>query len=254
MVQGETGHKGLCNQKAMRHVPKSESMKPALCDTENAAPEAGSKSPTTGRAGLPATRERELVRRAQAGDLDAYEELIRAYQQRVFAIVGGVLRQREDIQDVAQQVLLKIFLALKRFDLRSTFSTWLYKVAVNECFDYLRKKKVRPLVYEADMSEEQVQQLTATHQERPGTPREDSSRRAELRQLVDWLLNELPEEERLMLVLKEVEGLTVEEIGEALGLNVNTVKVRMFRARGRLMEIYRRRMASRKQASRRERN
>lgn len=186
--------------------------------------------------------ERDLVRRAQRGDIPAYEELVRAHQQRVFAIASGVLRRSEDLEDIVQQVLLKVYVSLKRFDLRSSFSTWLYKVTVNECLDYLRKKKVRKLVYEADMSEEQAEQLDGL-EDASGTQAISASRRVELQQLLDSLMAHLPQEEQLMLVLKEVEGLTVEEIGEVLDMNVNTVKVRMFRARGKLMEIYRRRMA-----------
>jgi len=186
--------------------------------------------------------ERDLVRRAQRGDVAAYEELVRKHQQRIFAIASGVLRRNEDLEDIAQQVLLKVYISLKRFDLRSSFSTWLYKVTVNECLDYLRKKKVRKLVYEADMTEEQAEQLNILEDAGTNQPL-NASRRLELRQLLDSLLSHLPEEEQLMLFLKEVEGLTVDEIGEVLDMNVNTVKVRMFRARGKLMDIYRRRMA-----------
>jgi len=188
--------------------------------------------------------ERELVRRAKRGDQKAYEELVRRHQQRVLAVVGGILRQREDVEDVAQQVLVKAYFSLKRFDQRSAFGTWLYKIAVNECWDYLRRKKARPLLYEADLSEEQARQMERWEpvaEFRPG-PIENALKRAELRQLLDRLLSNLEEKDRLMLVLKEVEGFSVEEIGEILGLNVNTVKVRLFRARGKLMGIYRRRM------------
>ena len=79
------------------------------------------------------------------GEVAAYEELLAKHQQRVFAVVGGILRRREDVEDVAQQVFVKAYFSLKRFDLRSAFGTWLYKIAVNECWDYLRKKKVRRL-------------------------------------------------------------------------------------------------------------
>src|ERR1700736_1805293 len=103
--------------------------------------------------------ERHLVRLPHNGTEAAFEELIRRHQQRVFALVGSILRRREDVEDVAQQVFLKVFISIKRFDLRSAFSTWLYKITVNECWDYLRKKKVRPLVYEADLSDEQTQKL-----------------------------------------------------------------------------------------------
>ena len=190
--------------------------------------------------------EQHLVRRAQGGDVGAYEELVRKHQPRVFAVVSGILRQREDIEDVAQQVFIKAYFSLRRFDLRSAFGTWLYKIAVNECWDYLRKKRVRRLVYEADLSEEQVRRLDCVEGQvlSAARPVENTPRRAEQRQLLERLLSELDEKDRLMLLLKEVEGFSVEEVGEVLGLNVNTVKVRLFRARGRLVEIYRKRQGA----------
>ncbi len=187
--------------------------------------------------------DRELVRAAQKGEVVAFEELVRRHQQRVMAVVGGVLRRREDIADVAQQVFLKAYVSIGRFDMRSAFSTWLYKIAVNECWDYLRKKKVRPLSYEADLSEEQVrhvEQFVSTDSHAGGNP----SDRAELREIVERLLGELSEEDRVMLVLKEAQGFAVEEIGRMLNLNVNTVKVRLFRARRKLAKTYRRRVGA----------
>ncbi len=203
-------------------------------------------APISSAAVRPAESDRDLVRRAQSGDVSAYESLVRRNQARVFAVVGGILRQREDIEDVAQQVFVKAYVSLKRFDQRSAFSTWLYKIAVNECRDYLRKKRVRKLVYEADLSEDQVQLLDHLEPGAVGVGQValrtiDAGRRAELRQTVDWLLGRLGEAERTMLVLKEVEGYSVEEIGEVMDMNVNTVKVRLFRARGRLMEAFRKR-------------
>lgn len=212
----------------MANVPESEE-KAAVRST--ARPE---------RAGAEETR--RLVEQAQRGDVAAYEALVRTHQQRVFAILGGILRRREDIEDVAQQVFLKAYLSLKQFDRRAAFSTWLYKIAVNECWDYLRKKKVRPLIYEADMSEEQVRQLHGIAR----TESADAEQRAGMRQLVDRLLGELGEQDRAMLLLKEVEGFSVEEVGGLLGLNVNTVKVRLFRARAKLTEMYRKRLKERK--------
>jgi RNA polymerase sigma-70 factor (ECF subfamily) len=220
----------------MGNVPKSEGGKGG----EEGRPAGGD----SGQRG----DDRELVRRAQAGDLAAFEELLRVHQRRVFAIVGGILRGREDIEDVAQQVFVKVFLSLRRFDRRSAFSTWLYKVTVNECWDYLRKRRARPLVYEADLSEEQVQHLDGhLHAETPSAP--DAARRAELRNLLDRLMEALSPEEQAMLTWKEVEGFSVEEIGQMLGLNVNTVKVRLFRARARLTRLYRKRLAGRRESA-----
>src|SRR5579862_3828480 len=192
--------------------------------------------------------ERELVRRAKEGDHSAYEDLVRMHQQRLLTVIGGILRRSEDVEDVAQQALVKAYVSLKRFDQRAAFGTWLYKIAVNECWDYFRKKKVRRLVYEADLSDEQIEHLESLPEHTGGALKlgQDAQTRTEQRDLLDQLLCELEEQDRTMLVMKEVGGFTVEEIGEALDLNVNTVKVRLFRARARLVEIYRRRLKYRR--------
>ena len=186
--------------------------------------------------------DRELVRLSQNGAEAAFEELVRRHQHRVFALVAGILHRPDDVEDVAQQVFLKAYLGIKRFDQRAAFSTWLYKIAVNECWDYLRKRKVRPLVYEADLSEEQVSRLDGIVSS--SRPSEGPNTRAEMREIIERMLAALPEQDRQLLVLKEIEGFSVQELAEILNLNVNTVKVRLFRARGRIMDSYRRRLAS----------
>ena len=186
--------------------------------------------------------ERELVRLAQNGTESAFEELVRRHQHRVFAVVTRILHRREDVEDISQQVFLKAFVSIRRFDMRSAFSTWLYKIAVNECWDLLRKKRVRPLVYQADLSEEQVERLDAfANADRESSGQDDQ---LEAKELVERLLSGLSEEDRAILLLKEVEGLSVNEIAEIFDLNINTVKVRMFRARANMMEAYRRKLTS----------
>jgi RNA polymerase sigma-70 factor (ECF subfamily) len=218
------------NQKCMARVPKVETFNPppALrAGLGNATKPAG------------AADDRELVRLAQGEDQEAFEELVRRHQHRVFAVAGGILRRREDVEDIAQQVFVKAYFSLKRFDQRAAFSTWLYKITVNECWDLLRKKKVRPLVYESDLSEEQARQvITSGEKENPGP---DISQRIEARERVERLLEGLHERDRLMLILKEVEGFSIEEIAEILSLNGNTVKVRLFRARRRVVSQARKR-------------
>ena len=182
--------------------------------------------------------DRELVRRAQHGDKEAFEVLVQRNQGRVFGVAGGILRNREDVEDIAQQVFLKAYFSLKRFDQRSAFSTWLYKITVNECWDLMRKRKVRPLVYESELTEEQAQMYLAA--EGKTEPAPDVRERLETRQQLDRWLECLEERDRVMLVLKEVQGFTVEEIAEIMGINSNTVKVRLFRARQRIAERIRR--------------
>src|SRR6266853_2493250 len=201
----------------------------------------GLGNPRTAGEGVSARVEedRELVRRAQKDDKEAFEELVRRHQNRVFAVAGGILRNREDVEDIAQQVFLKAYFSIKRFDQRAAFSTWLYKITVNECWDLLRKKKVRPLLYESDLSEEQVQQFSAAEKFESGA--QDVSDKLEAQQRVEILLQGLDERDRMMLILKEVEGFAIEEIAEILDLNANTVKVRLFRARRRIVSQARKR-------------
>jgi RNA polymerase sigma-70 factor, ECF subfamily len=182
--------------------------------------------------------DRELVQKAQDGDKEAFELLVAKHQGRVFAVAGGILRNREDVEDIAQQVFLKAYFSLKRFDQRSAFSTWLYKITVNECWDLLRKKKVRPLVFESELSEEQAHLYQSTEQRADFAP--DVSDQLEARQQLDHWLDCLDERDRTMLVMKEVQGFTVEEIAELMEINGNTVKVRLFRARQKIAERIRR--------------
>jgi RNA polymerase sigma-70 factor (ECF subfamily) len=211
----------------MARVPKAE-----VRDLPPAAP-------GKDRAAITGVADRELVCRAQAQDKAAFEELIRRHQNRVFAVAGGILRRREDVEDIAQQVFVKAYFSLKRFDQRAAFTTWLYKITVNECWDLLRKRKVRPLVYEAELSEEQGRQYIAAGARGAEVP--DVSERLAARQRVERLLEGLEERDRLMLILKEVEGFSIEEIAEIMDLNGNTVKVRLFRARRKITEKARRR-------------
>jgi RNA polymerase sigma-70 factor, ECF subfamily len=182
--------------------------------------------------------ERAMVRQAQKGDKAAFEILVHRHQHRVFAVARGILKRQEDVEDVAQQVFVKAYFSLKRFDQRAAFSTWLYKITVNECWDLLRKRKARPLVYESDFSEEQSRQYTATERETTKGP--DTGDRMAMRQELEAMLGQLDKRDRAMLILKEVEGFSVEEIADSMGLNANTVKVRLFRARKRIVEYSRR--------------
>jgi len=184
-----------------------------------------------------AVEERELVRRAQKADKAAFEILVQRHQHRVFAVARSILKRQEDTEDVAQQVFVKAYFSLKKFNQRAAFSTWLYKITVNECWDLLRKRKARPLVYESDFSEEQARQFSATEQEAGAGP--DTSERMAMRQRLESMLGQLDARDRSMLMLKEVEGFSVEEIAESLGLNANTVKVRLFRARRKMIEFAR---------------
>ncbi len=180
------------------------------------------------------TVEAEIVRRAQTGDQEAFRQLVEMHQSKVFGIIYGIMRRRNDAEDIAQQVFTKIYFSLKNFDFRSSLLTWIYKITVNECYDYLRKKKVRKLVYESDLGENDERSMEnsklAVDKAAP------IDRRAEDRDYLLRLLDRVSEEERMLLIQKEVEGLTVEELAERTGLNQNTIKVKLFRARQKLVK------------------
>ena len=180
------------------------------------------------------TVEGALVRRAQAGEDAAFREIVERYQSKVFSIIHGIVRQRNDVEDIAQQVFAKVYLSIRSFDFRSSLITWIYKITVNECFDYLRKRKVRRLVYESDLSEDEARRVENSE---PNVDRQvpaDSSLAS--RDYVLKLLMRVSVEERMLLMLKEVEGFSVEELAEKTGMNENTIKVKLFRARQKLVK------------------
>jgi RNA polymerase sigma-70 factor, ECF subfamily len=180
------------------------------------------------------TPEGALVRRAQAGDETAFREIVERYQSKVFSIIHGIVRQRNDVEDIAQQVFAKVYLSIRNFDFRSSLITWIYKITVNECFDYLRKRKVRKLVYESDMSEDEVRRVENSE---PAVDRQTpADTNLARRDYVLKLLTRVSEEERSLLMLKEVEGYSVEELSEKTGMNENTIKVKLFRARQKLVK------------------
>src|ERR1044071_5896628 len=125
-------------------------------------PAVGTKTAVRTRVDYQNTPEGALVRRAQSGDETAFREIVERYHTKVFSIIHGIVRQRNDVEDIAQQVFAKVFLSLKSFDFRSSLITWIYKITVNECLDYLRKRKVRKLVYESDLSEDEVRRVENT--------------------------------------------------------------------------------------------
>ena len=175
-----------------------------------------------------------LVRRVQAGDELAFRELVERYQAKIFSIIYGILRNHNDAEDIAQQVFSKVYFSIRNFDFRSSLLTWIYKITVNECYDYLRKKRVRRLVYESDFSQEESQRMEASDPAiDPSVPADE---RLAQRDLAVKLLSKVSEEDRSLILLKEVEGHSVEELAQMTGMNENTIKVKLFRTRQKLLK------------------
>ena len=180
------------------------------------------------------TREQEAaaVRRVLDGDLGAFEELVAAYEKQVYNLALRMTDNPQDAEDMAQEAFLKAYRSLSQFRGDSKFSVWLYRIVSNVCLDYLRGQKRRSAVslsVEDDDGEETQFDL----------PDESASpelllERKLTREAVQRGLQRLSDEQRQILLLREIQGLSYEEIGLALQLEPGTVKSRIFRARKRL--------------------
>ena len=180
------------------------------------------------------SEEADLIRRVQAGDEMAFRDVVDRYQAKVFSIIFGILRNHNDAEDIAQQVFAKIYFSIRSFDFRSSLLTWIYKITVNECYDYLRKKRVRKLVYESDFSAEDAKRMENTEPAIDHAARVDTQ--LAQRDLIAKLLEKVSAEDRTLILLKEVEGHSVEELSAMTGMNENTIKVKLFRARQKLLK------------------
>ena len=132
------------------------------------------------------------------------------------------MRNCDHADEVAQEVFAKVYFSIRNFDFRSSLITWIYKITVNECFDYLRKKKVRKLVYESDMSEDEVRRVENSEPALDRGARADST--LARRDYVVKLMDRVSDEEKQLLMLKEVEGYSVEDIVAKLGYAPRSVK------------------------------
>jgi RNA polymerase sigma-70 factor (ECF subfamily) len=174
-----------------------------------------------------------LVRRAQRGDLEAYDELVRRYQERIFSTIYHMTANHEDATDLTQESFLKGFRALKSFKGDSSFFTWLYRIAINKTINFLKQRKHRHTMSlnDLDFNAEHDPDLVALISEK--TPRRETNL-AELQERLNEAMQKLSEVHRLVVTLHDIEGLPHEEIGHILDCNVGTVRSRLFYARQQL--------------------
>jgi RNA polymerase sigma-70 factor (ECF subfamily) len=187
----------------------------------------------------PETPDAELVRRAKAGELDAFETLTNRHEQQVYSLALRMLRHEQDAEDVTQQTFLSAVEHLAGFREEASFSTWLLRIATHAALKVVRKRKGLPTVSLEEMTETQEGYEGIPHPEFIADWRqspEELVQNNEIQRLLDGALAELDENHRVVFLLRDVEGMSVKETADSLGLSEANVKVRLLRARLQLRE------------------
>ena len=180
-------------------------------------------------------QEIEWIKRAQQGESAAFGPLVQKYQQRVFSLVYHLVRRRDEVEDLAQEIFIKAFRGIRSYNFQSSFATWLSRIAQNHCYDFLRHERASRVSFYWQMGENSQQELETNAEKQTEQPL-DQEEQIVLKDLVSKLLERAPENDRKILLLKELQDYSVEEIAEILNLKPTTVKVRLHRARKRMLE------------------
>lgn len=177
-----------------------------------------------------------LIERARKGDEAAFNQIVQAYRKRILGTISRLIGRPEDVEDVAQEVFVRLFYSLDQLRSPEVFEPWLYRLTSNAAYDHLRRRQKRKMEARmADLSEEQVVLADAGAGTRQNV---QDNQAAAIREFVQDLLEEVSEEDRVLLLMKEVEGLSLKELQEIYGLKENAMKVRLFRARQRVLKAY----------------
>ncbi len=175
-----------------------------------------------------------LVERSKGGDLAAFEELVVMYQKQIYNLGYRMMGSEEDACDMTQEAFLKAFKSIRKFNNKSNFGTWIYRIAVNVCIDELRKRKkvkLYPVAHNDNPQDSGCKLIMDT-----GDLPEEQVERQETRKQVQQAINRLGEEHRSIIILRDIQGRSYQEIADILGLNIGTVKSRINRARQSLKE------------------
>ena len=173
---------------------------------------------------MPSTDE-ELVARSIGGDAESFNQLILRWERPIYALAYRTIGREEEARDVCQETFLRAFRALPRFRGQAKFSSWLYRIALNLCRDWMRRERRTPVVQppeDVDLFD------LASAVEPPSETIEDMVARRDLTRLVEQAMARLPEDQRTAIVLKEYQGLTFQEIADVLGCPLSTVKTRLY--------------------------
>lgn len=175
----------------------------------------------------------KLIERAREGDDAAFSEIVLASRRRVLGTIARLIGRREDVEDVAQQVFLRLYLSLDQLRTPDVFDPWLYRLTVNAAYDYLRRQRRRSELRMADLPEQVVISADAAA---GGARQQDELSKAKTREFVQGLLASVSEADRTLLILKEVEGLSLKELERVYHVKENALKVRLFRAIQRVLK------------------
>ena len=173
--------------------------------------------------GMPSTDE-ELVARSMGGDLDSFNQLVLRWERPIYALAYRVIGREEDARDVAQETFLRAFRALKGFKGQAKFSSWLYRITLNLCRDWIRRERRTPVV----QAPEGVDVIELAGESTPSETIEQLVSRHEIGRAVGKAMSQLPEEQRTAIILKEYHGLTFQEIADLLDCPLSTVKTRLY--------------------------
>jgi RNA polymerase sigma-70 factor (ECF subfamily) len=177
----------------------------------------------------------ELIKRARGGDDAAYSQLVQAYRKRILGTIARLINRPEDVEDVGQEVFLRLYFSLDQLRTPEVFEPWLYRLTVNAAYDYLRRQRRRNEARMADLSEQQVVLADAVASSKRDN---EEQRHKRTRELVEILMSSVSEQDRILLTLKEIEGLSLKELEKVYGVNENALKVRLFRARQRILKVF----------------
>jgi RNA polymerase sigma-70 factor (ECF subfamily) len=171
-----------------------------------------------------ASSDEELVALSQGGDLDSFNQLVLRWERPIYALAYRVIGREEDARDVAQETFLRAFRALKGFKGQAKFSSWLYRITLNLCRDWIRREKRTPIA----LAPEGIDLVELAGEETPSESVEELVGRRQLGRAVSKAMALLPEEQRTAIILKEYHGLTFQEIAELLDCPLSTVKTRLY--------------------------
>ncbi len=176
-----------------------------------------------------------LIKRSQKGDIDSFEQLISDNSKLAYNIALKMLKNKEDAEDVSQEALIKVYKNIDRFNMNSSFKTWMYRIVVNTCLDHMRKNKNTVVSIDKPIKTEHNEFQVEIEDKRPSP--EEIFERKETQKLVIEALNQLDDNFKSAIILRDINDFSYEEIADILTCSLGTVKSRISRGRQKLREI-----------------